>query len=323
MSTPSPISQQLLRRRRTWAVVTAAAVAVAVAATVMQAQNRGPRQPRFRPPPGTVYIGVSTDYARLDTFNAAAGLSGPAGLYGRWTTPDGPFQPVLEDAARAGVTPIVHWNLPMDGHRITTGRKDDYISAQADAVEAFGRPVFVRLNWEFNTTAYPLWTLPAVTPEQYVASWRHVVDLFDDVPNVAFVWSPTTWPGPGGRRVAEWWPGDEVVDWVGLDAYPQSAAPAYLLDGPDGMNDMATFAASHGKPLMLAEWAPDLPHPDTAEPIDLVFSWAAAHGVVQALVYFDFVTGGKDYTLAHHPVGAAAYRRWIQDKARYLRTVVG
>lgn len=304
-----------------WVVL--AAVVLAGAAVVVHVRGAEPRSPRFRPPAGTVYLGVSTDLARLAAFDRAAGLDRPAGLYGRWTTADGPFQPVLDDASRAGVTPIVHWNLPMTGNEVTAGHKDDYIRRQVAAVEAFDRPVFVRLDWEFNTTAYQHWTLPAVPPEQYVRSWRHVVRLFDHAANVAFVWSPSTWPGPGGRRVAEWWPGDDVVDWLGLDAYPQSATPDYLLGGPDGMDDLAAFAAAHGKPLMLAEWAPDLPHPDTVAPIDLVLDWAERHQVVQALVYFDFVTGGKDYRLTSHPVGAASYRRRIQDRARYLRAVAG
>jgi hypothetical protein len=139
-----------------------------------------PRAPRFRPPDGAVYLGVSTDYARLPAFATASGRARPA-LYGRWTTPGGPVQPVLDDAARGGFTPLVHWNLPMDGQRITSGQQDGYLRAQAAAVRAFGGPVFLRLDWEFNTGANPLWSPPAVPPEQYVASWRHVWAIFADL----------------------------------------------------------------------------------------------------------------------------------------------
>jgi hypothetical protein len=289
-------------------------------ATVVATRPDPPRQPRFRPPDDTVYLGVSTDHARLPSFAKASGRTRPA-LYGRWTTPGGPVQPVLDDAARSGLTPIVHWNLPMDGQQVTSGRRDGYLRAQAAAIRAYGRPVFVRPSWEFNTGVYPQWSPPAVPPEQYVASWRHVAEIFADVDNVAFVWCPGTWPSPDGRRAADWWPGDDVVDWVGLDAYPQSAPADYLLHGSDGMEDAAAFAVAHGKPLMLAEWAPDLPNPDTAEPVDLVLDWAEAHPVVQALVYFDFVVGSKDYRLSAHPVGAAAYRRRVADTSRYLDRV--
>lgn len=293
---------------------------LAVTAAVVATRSAPPRAPRFRPPDGTAYLGVSTDAARLPAFVRAAGRT-PA-LYGRWTTPDGPVQPVLDDATRGGYTPVVHWNVPMDGQQITSGRQDRYLKAQAAAIRGYGRPVFLRLDWEFNTGVNPRWSPPAVPPEQYVASWRHIAGVFAGVDNVAFVWCPGTWPSPEGHRVAEWWPGDDVVDWVGLDAYPQSAAEDYLRRGPDGMDEVARFAAEHGKPLMLAEWAPDLPHPDTAAPVDLVLDWAEAHPVVQALLYFDFVVGGKDFRLSAHPVGATAYRRRTADRARYLDRVV-
>lgn len=319
MSTVGRRPHPPLWRRRRWLLAVVLLVA-AVTGALVATWPDPPRAPRFRPPDGAVYLGVSTDYARLPAFATASGRARPA-LYGRWTTPGGPVQPVLDDAARGGFTPLVHWNLPMDGQRITSGQQDGYLRAQAAAVLAFGGPVFLRLDWEFNTGANPLWSPPAVPPEQYVASWRHVSGIFADVENVAFVWCPGTWPAPDGRRVAEWWPGDDVVDWVGLDAYPQSAAKSYLLGGPDGMDETAAFAAGHGKPLMLAEWAPDLPNPDTAEPVDLILDWADAHPGVQALVYFDFVVERKDYRLSAHPVGAAAYRRRVADTSRYLDRV--
>jgi hypothetical protein len=51
----------------------------------------------------------------------------------------------------------------MDGGVITSGTQDAYITAQARAVEAYGRPVFVRLDWEMNAFWYPHWNLGAVT----------------------------------------------------------------------------------------------------------------------------------------------------------------
>ena len=74
----------------------------------------------------------------------------------------------------------------------------------------------------------------------------------------------------------------------------------------------------------LAEWAPQLPSPDTAAPVDLVLDWAAAHpDTVKALVYFDFVVGAKDYQLVDHAIGAAELRRRTQFDPKYLDTVVG
>ena len=38
-------------------------------------------------------------------------------------------------------------------------------------------------------------------------------------------------------------------------------------------------------------------------------------------MYFDFITQGKDFTLADHPVGAAAYRAATVGNPRFLLSV--
>lgn len=282
---------------------------------------------KFEPPDGTVYLGVSTDLDRIGVFERLAGLSTHPAVYNQYTWPDGPFAPTLSNAATMpGTTPMVSWDLRLADGAVAAGARDGYLRAQADAVRRFGKPVFVRLDWEMNGTWYPQWNLPGVSPSAYIVAWRHVYDIFqsEGAANAAFVWCPNTWRGPGDADVSAWYPGDEYVDWVGVDGYPQSAPPDYLLDGPDGLNALASFAAARGRPLMLAEWAPQLPQPDTAAAVDLVLDWAAAHPrTVKALVYFDFTAGAKDFKLADHPVGAAELRRRTGPDPRYLGAVAG
>jgi hypothetical protein len=287
----------------------------------------GPAGAKFAPADGDVYLGVSTDIGRLDAFDEAAGL--PAGqhpaIYDQWTTPDGDVQPILDSArTRQGMAPMISWNLSMTGGQITGGRQDAYIEKQAAAVKAYGGPVFIRLDWEMNATWYPDWNIPAVSPADYIAGWRHVYELFQQqgAGNAAFVWCPTLWNGPGDRSPGTWYPGDAYVDWLAVDAYPQSAVQSFIMTGPGGLDDTAAFAVQHNKPLMIAEWAPALPQPDTAAAMDLVFAFAAAHPhTVKALVYFDFTTGGKDYTLRDHPVGAADFRKRVDGDAHFLLTL--
>jgi hypothetical protein len=286
-----------------------------------------PAGAKYEPANGDVYLGVSTDIGRLDTFDSAAGLAAgqhPA-IYDQYTTPDGSVQPILQNAkTRSGMAPMISWNLPMTGGQITDGSKDSYIKAQATAVKAYGGPVFVRLDWEMNATFYPDWNLPAVTAAQFIASWRHVYELFQQqgAGNAAFVWCPNLWDGPGGLSPDTWYPGDAYVDWLGVDAYPQSAVDSFILGGPGGLDDTAAFADRHDKPLMVADWAPALPQPDTTAAMDLIFQFAAANPTtVKALVYFDFDTDGKDYTLADHPVGAADFRRRVDGDPHFLLTL--
>lgn len=281
----------------------------------------------FTPPDGTVLLGVSTDFYRLDAFDQVAGIAGHPAIYNRWTTPNGPLAPILDDArSRPGMAPMASWNLSLADGAVAAGQEDGYLWDQAAAVKAYGGPVFIRLDWEMNATWYPQWNPPAVTPPAFIAAWRHVYEVFKSAgaSNAAFVWCPTVWNGPDGVDDSAWYPGDDAVDWVGLDAYPQGASPDYLLHGPDGMDQMAEFAAAHGKPLMLAEWAPQLPKPDTAASVDLVLDWAARYPkTVKALVYFDFDNRdeGKDFLLADHPVAAAELRRRTQSSPQYVTSL--
>jgi len=289
---------------------------------------------RFEPPSGQTYLGVSTHLITtgVDGWDQAAGIPTHPALYGRYTTPDGPFQPILDEVAtRPGITPIIHWNLPMSGGQITDGSHDAYLKAQAASAKAYGKPVFVRLDWEMNGSWSKGYAPPNTTPDQFIASWNHVVAVFRaaGVVNVAWVWCPNAgdYVDAAGTRYATalWYPGDSTVDWVGIDAYPQFGSdaagnpPSGYTTGTDDLNAMANFAQAHNKPLMLGEWAPNLPNPDVASAVKVVFDWAERYpNTVKALVYFDFARAARDFRLSSHPVGAAVFRARTADRCRYL-----
>ena len=313
------------RREKIRSLIIAVAMAGLAAGVWTYAARPQQTGPKFAPADGDVYIGVSTDIGRLDTFDKTAGIGAHPAIYDQWTTPDGPMAPTLANSReKPDMAPMVSWNLDLTDAAVTDGSKDAYIKAQADAVHAYGKPVFIRLDWEMNANWYPDWNEPGVSPSQYIASWQHVYEIFqqEGAANAAFVWCPTLWNGPGGLSPSAWYPGDQYVDWIGVDAYPQSAVESFILTGAGGLDDQEAFAARHAKPMMVAEWAPALPQPDTAAAIDLLFDFAAEHPkTVKALVYFDFVTGGKDYTLADHPIGAAEFRKRVDGDTHFLMTV--
>ena len=312
------------RREKIRSLIIAVAMAGLAAGVWTYAARPVDDGPKFAPADGDVYVGVSTDIGRLATFDTTAGIGSHPAIYDQWTTPNGPVAPTLADAKTAGAAAMVSWNLDLTGAAVTDGSRDTYIKDQADAIRDYGRPVFVRLDWEMNANFYPDWNEPGVSPSQYVASWQHVYRLFqqEGVTNAAFVWCPNLWDGPGGLSPSAWYPGDQYVDWIGVDAYPQSAVESFILTGAGGLEDQESFAAQHRKPMMVAEWAPALPQPDTAAAIDLLFDFAAKYPkTVKALVYFDFDTDGKDYTLIDHPVGAAEFRKRVDGNAHFLMSV--
>jgi hypothetical protein len=327
------VTRAIRNRFRTKALLIVAAAAVlagAVSVTVIHGGSAyAAARPlaRFEPPNGRVYMGVSEPggAAPLHAFDAAAGTVRPA-IYNKYVAADGALGQSLTDGKAApGSTMMLSWNVTFANHRVTDGADNTYLAAQVAAIRAYKLPVFLRLDWEMNAPWYKNYSLPAVDPAQYIASWRYVVHAFAGVTNAAFVWAPNVNEvsiGGAHYPTSSWYPGDNAVNWIGLDAYPQYAPGAQLLDGTDGMNAIATFAAAHGKPLMLSEWSPNLPHPDSVSPIDLILSWAAVWpNTVKALVYFDFNVSTGDHTLVDHPVGAAELRRLTVGNPRFLSSI--
>lgn len=271
-------------------------------------------QPKV-PADGDFYLGVSSDPDTITTYDRVAGLERPSVL-GGYISKGGQLMNIVKHSARfPGTIPLVSWGVDFTDDAVLSGRDDSYIRAQAKALAAYGKPVFVRLDWEMNGDWYPQWASGAVSQAVYIESWRYIREYFwlEGADNVAFVWCPNV-GDPAGSPAYAWYPGDEYVDWVAFDAYPQSKlAGQGLLDGNDGLDSMAEQAASHDKPLMLAEWAPSSPSPDVAQPFDLVFQWALSHpDTVKALVYFNYGSNTVDHFLVDHPVGAAAYRSLIK-----------
>jgi hypothetical protein len=292
----------------------AVASAVETSHPAPQAAATGSRSgpPRI-PADGSAYIGLDGDPDIIDDFAAEAGIDKPA-IRGGYIPVGGDFASFLDNFdPRQGTAPMVSWKIDFTGGRVASGRMDGYLRKQADEVRAYGGPLFLRPDWEMNGNWMQLWSLPAVTPAQYVASWRHVVDIFrhEGVHNVAFVWSPNAaryWQ----YAVSAWYPGDEYVSWFGVDGYPRVSSGSSILTEPDGLNAVAQLAHKHGKPLMLAEWAATLPDPDDGWAFDLVFNWAKAYPeTVKALVYFDYGASDNDHLLADHPAGAAEFRYLI------------
>lgn len=139
--------------------------------------------------------------------------------------------------------------------RIVDGSFDDYLHQYARDVAALGLPMAIRLNHEMNGSWYP-WAERNLkgepnngnSPGDYVASWRHVHDIFEaEGANqyVLWVWAPNivnTMPSwqQDGSYLRSLYPGDDYVDWVGLSGYYR---PPYKAD------QTPTFSYTFGRSL--------------------------------------------------------------------------
>lgn len=278
----------------------------------------GPWPWRHRPPAppavpadGRFYAGVDSSRGGLARYDKAAGLSQPA-VFGVYTNGrDGDIATALGYTdALPGTIPMLSWGVDFTGGAVVDGSEDTYLRTQADAVASYGKPVFLRLDWEMNGSWYPEWGSLTVSSATYVEAWKHIWTLFQQAgaTNAAFVWCPNV-GDMGGRSWTEWYPGDDYVDWVGLDVYPEPSDAAADVSGPGGLDELAAFAEREGKPAMLAEWAPGAPKQDPAGAFDLVFSWLDRNpGTAKAMLYFNYSSTQRDDLLADNPDGAARYR---------------
>jgi hypothetical protein len=320
------------RRSRTKLALIASATVVAAVSSLVAAAQSTLATAKLEPPNGDVYIGVDSDANNLAGFDNAVGIPQPA-IVGGYTWPDGPLQSVIApiESASPNSVPMVSWNVPMTNDQITDGSEDAYIEAQAAAVKSYGKPVFIRPDWEMNATWSPGYDITGgVSPAQYVASWQHIYKLFSGVTNAVFVWCPNS-GDPTGQQASAWYPGDAYVDWIGLDSYPEFGSANGFLASPDGANDMANFAAEHGKPLMLAEWGPNTMtmFTDNSSTVELVFNWAKSFpNTVKAIVYFNYIAengsamSSSDFLLRDHPNVAAEFRKELSGDTGYLHSVV-
>ncbi|MGH2938053.1 MAG: glycoside hydrolase family 26 protein [Solirubrobacterales bacterium] len=123
-----------------------------------------------------------------------------------------------------GETPLVSWQLYQSGYsgptiplsQIAAGAYD--VDLRRTAAEAKAMPfgeILIRIGHEMNGDWYG-WS---GDPSAFVSAWRHVVSVFraEGVTNVKWVWSANV--NNGSYPFKAYYPGDEWVDYTGLDGY--------------------------------------------------------------------------------------------------------
>jgi len=220
--------------------------------------------------------------------------------------------------------------LPDSGADLATGAKGNYnhyFETLAGLLVHHGfRDATIRLGWEFNARAYP-WAVRtnggangAGGPADFVEYWRHVVAAMRAVPDSRFTFDWSVNNGSSLFPPEQAYPGDDVVDVVGIDAYDHVWGPygAQVTDparrwesissGPNNLNWWADFARSHGKLIGLSEWGlirGGHGFGDNPYYIQHMLDWAAANRVVYA-IYFNATN--SVITSDVFPRAAAVYR---------------
>ncbi|MBD5654654.1 MAG: hypothetical protein IAI50_05675, partial [Candidatus Eremiobacteraeota bacterium] len=188
-----------------------------------------------------IYIGAFantgaglTDEQGMSALEAAIGRTLALSMHYYGWTDTFPSSNEAQDA-QVGRIPVLSWNCGPANSSIAAGAEDANIIAHADALRAFGKPVFLRYQWEMNfpaiankrTSCYD----PATdntggvfSPAEFIAAWNHIHAIFvaRGATNVAFLWNPG---GAGPINAALYYPGASTVDWVGIDEYDRFNVP--------------------------------------------------------------------------------------------------
>ncbi|QGP90301.1 endoglucanase [Gordonia sp. 135] len=111
---------------------------------------------------------------------------------------------------------------------IAAGQHDSDLSRWGAQLAAWPYPVLLRFAQEMNGTWYP-WSIGTSqnTSDDYRAAWSRMHSIIrDKAPHVQFVWAPNAIT-EGTRDFTDCYPGDGVVDYLGLDGYNWGQSPGH------------------------------------------------------------------------------------------------
>jgi mannan endo-1,4-beta-mannosidase len=136
---------------------------------------------------------------------------------------------------------------------IANGVYDNSIKAWANNVKAWGKPFFLRWDWEMNGTWFGWGSQAQANPAAFVAMWRHFHDVVvgQGATNVTWVWCPNL-EFSGSTPLSQLYPGDAYVDWTCLDGYNRGAtSQSFTSLYQKTYNHLLEIAPS--KPIMIGE----------------------------------------------------------------------
>ncbi|MBC6459072.1 hypothetical protein HKK72_14360 [Actinomadura sp. HBU206391] len=204
---------------------------------------------------------------------------------------------------------LLSWN-GTDTKVVASGAGDRVIRERARAIKATAKPIFLRWQPGMDRSAL---RSRINSPADYVAAWKHIRAVFrqEGVDNVAWVWCPTA-AGFADGKAAEYYPGDEEIDWICGDAYPGTGAD--YRDVSEAMKNFMDWAKSHPKPIMVAEFG--VPRSYAGRRAEWLRKAAKTlqNPQVKAVVYFDSDKAGKTsaerYSLGGDQAATSAMREF-------------
>ena len=176
-----------------------------------------------------------------------------------------------------------------------------WLDRVADFLNSLETPYGVRIPilfrpWHEHTGSWFWWGQQHCTAEQYKALWQLTVNRLKDkgVTNALYAYSPGTEPDGDEARYLERYPGDDIIDLVGLDCYcwaPEADTTQianYAANLDRNLATVCAIAKQHHKAVALTEtgyegiktdnwWTSTLAPVLSRHPLSYVLVWRNAH----------------------------------------------
>ncbi|NXY99273.1 hypothetical protein HYE82_33830 [Streptomyces sp. BR123] len=135
------------------------------------------------------------------------------------------------------------------------GRFDAHFRKLAERLVDLGVPdTVIVLGWEMNGVTYTHRCAP--DPDNWKVYWRRIVTTMRSVPGQEFSFDFAPNRGTDAIGWTHCYPGDDVVDIIGMDSYDQGPGRTFddQITQPYGLQHHVDFAKAHGKRVSYPEW---------------------------------------------------------------------
>lgn len=135
------------------------------------------------------------------------------------------------------------------------GQYDHHFRTLASRLVDLGaQDTVIVLGWEMNGVTYTHRCGP--DPQAWRTYWRNIVAAMRSVPGQEFRFDFAPNRGLDAIAWTECYPGDDVVDIIGMDSYDQPPGGSFddQVNAPYGLQKQVDFAAERGKPISYPEW---------------------------------------------------------------------
>ncbi|MEC4020191.1 glycoside hydrolase family 26 protein [Streptomyces sp. H27-D2] len=136
-----------------------------------------------------------------------------------------------------------------------SGAYDQHFRTLASRLVEHGVPeTVVVLGWEMNGITYTSRCAP--NPQAWKQYWKRIVTTMRSVPGQKFRFDFAPNRGRDAIGWTECYPGDDVVDIIGMDSYDQPPGHTFeeQIKQPFGLQAQVDFAAAHRKSISYPEW---------------------------------------------------------------------